>query len=42
MRGCISDLREKAGRYEDKKALSYKSYVDTKLVDDAKKQLGWK
>jgi hypothetical protein len=34
------DLREKAGRYEGKKAPS--SYVDRTLVDDAKKQLGWK
>jgi ABC-type nitrate/sulfonate/bicarbonate transport system substrate-binding protein len=38
----IFDLREKAGRYEGKKAPSYLNYVDTTLVDDAKKQLGWK
>jgi ABC-type nitrate/sulfonate/bicarbonate transport system substrate-binding protein len=36
------DLREKAGKYEGKKAPSYLGYVDTTLVDDAKKQLGWK
>jgi len=36
------DLREKAGRYEGKKAPSYLQYVDTSLVEDAKKQLGWK
>ena len=36
------DLREKAGKYEGKKAPSYLQYVDTTLVDDAKKQLGWK
>ncbi|OGQ80018.1 MAG: hypothetical protein A3F90_05850 [Deltaproteobacteria bacterium RIFCSPLOWO2_12_FULL_60_19] len=36
------DLREKAGRYEGKKAPSYLHYVDTTLVDEAKKQLGWK
>ncbi|HEY2989284.1 MAG TPA: ABC transporter substrate-binding protein [Candidatus Binatia bacterium] len=36
------DLREKAGKYEGKKAPSYLQYVDTSLVDDAKKQLGWK
>ncbi len=36
------DLREKAGRYEGKKAPSYLGYVDTTLVEDAKKQLGWK
>lgn len=38
----IFELREKAGRYEGKKAPSYANYVDTTLVDDAKKQLGWK
>jgi ABC-type nitrate/sulfonate/bicarbonate transport system substrate-binding protein len=38
----IFDLREKAGRYEGKKAPSYLGYVDTSLVEDAKKQLGWK
>jgi len=38
----IFDLREKAGRYESKKAPSYLQYVDTSLVEDAKKQLGWK
>jgi ABC-type nitrate/sulfonate/bicarbonate transport system substrate-binding protein len=36
------DLREKAGRYEGKKVPPYTSYVDVSLVDDAKKQLGWK
>lgn len=36
------DLREKAGRYEGKKAPSYLQYVDTSLVEEAKKQLGWK
>jgi ABC-type nitrate/sulfonate/bicarbonate transport system substrate-binding protein len=36
------DLREKAGRYEGKKAPPYTNYVDTTLVEDAKKQLGWK
>jgi len=38
----IFDLREKAGRYEGKKAPSYLQYVDTSLVEEAKKQLGWK
>lgn len=38
----IFDLREKAGRYEGKKAPSYLQYVDTTLVDDARKQLGLK
>jgi ABC-type nitrate/sulfonate/bicarbonate transport system substrate-binding protein len=38
----IFELREKAGRYEGKKAPSYTGYVDTTLVDDAKKLLGWK
>jgi ABC-type nitrate/sulfonate/bicarbonate transport system substrate-binding protein len=36
------DLREKAGRYEGKKPPSYTNYVDMTLVDEAKKQLGWK
>jgi ABC-type nitrate/sulfonate/bicarbonate transport system substrate-binding protein len=36
------ELREKAGKYEGKKAPSYLQYVDTSLVGDAKKQLGWK
>lgn len=36
------DLREKAGKYEGKKAPPYTNYVDMTLVDDAKKQLGWK
>jgi ABC-type nitrate/sulfonate/bicarbonate transport system substrate-binding protein len=36
------ELREKAGKYEGKKAPSYLQYVDTSLVEDAKKQLGWK
>jgi NitT/TauT family transport system substrate-binding protein len=36
------DLREKAGRYEGKKAPFYTSYVDVTLVEEAKKQLGWK
>ena len=36
------DLREKAGRYEGKKAPSYTGYVDMTLVEEAKKQLGWK
>jgi ABC-type nitrate/sulfonate/bicarbonate transport system substrate-binding protein len=36
------DLREKAGRYEGKKAPPYTNYVDMTLVEDAKKQLGWK
>jgi len=36
------DLRVKAGRYEGKAAPSYTAYVDTTLVDDAKKELGLK
>ncbi len=36
------DLREKAGKYEGKKAPSYLQYVDTTLVEEAKRQLGWK
>ena len=36
------ELREKAGKYEGKKAPSYLQYVDTTIVEDAKKQLGWK
>jgi len=36
------ELREKAGKYEGKKAPSYLRYVDTSLVEEAKKQLGWK
>lgn len=35
-------MREKAGRYEGKKAPSYLQYVDTTIVEEAKKQLGWK
>ena len=35
-------LREKAGKYEGKKAPPYTAYVDVTLVDEAKKQLGWK
>src|SRR5258706_5546140 len=38
----IFELREKAGRYEGKKAPPYTNYVGITLVDDAKKQLGWK
>ncbi len=40
--GKTFELREKAGKYEGKKAPSYLQYVDTSLVEDAKKQLGWK
>jgi len=36
------DLREKAGKYEGKKAPPYTNYVDVTLVEEAKKQLGWK
>jgi ABC-type nitrate/sulfonate/bicarbonate transport system substrate-binding protein len=36
------ELREKAGKYEGKKAPPYTNYVDMTLVEDAKKQLGWK
>jgi ABC-type nitrate/sulfonate/bicarbonate transport system substrate-binding protein len=36
------ELREKAGKYEGKKVPSYLHYVDTTIVEDAKKQLGWK
>ena len=36
------ELREKAGKYDGKKAPPYTNYVDTTLVEDAKKQLGWK
>jgi len=36
------DLRIKAGKYEGKKAPSYVSYVDTSLVEEAKRQLGMK
>ena len=36
------DLREKAGKYEGKKAPPYTNYVDVSLVEDARKQLGWK
>jgi len=36
------DLRIKAGKYEGKKAPSYVSYVDTSLVEEAKRQLGLK
>lgn len=34
------DLRVKAGKYEGKKVPPYTDYVDTSLVDEAKKQLG--
>ena len=36
------DLRVKAGKYEGKKFPSYLNYVDTSLVEEAKKQLGIK
>jgi ABC-type nitrate/sulfonate/bicarbonate transport system substrate-binding protein len=36
------ELREKAGKYEGKKVPSYLQYVDTTIVEEAKKQLGWK
>lgn len=36
------ELRANAGRYEGKKAPSYLQYVDTSLVEEAKKQLGLK
>ncbi len=36
------ELRVKAGRYEGKPTPSYLQYVDTTLVEDAKKQLGLK
>jgi ABC-type nitrate/sulfonate/bicarbonate transport system substrate-binding protein len=36
------ELREKAGKYEGKKPPPYTNYVDVTLVEDAKKQLGWK
>jgi ABC-type nitrate/sulfonate/bicarbonate transport system substrate-binding protein len=36
------ELRVKAGKYEGKPAPSYTAYVDSTLVDDAKKQLGLK
>lgn len=36
------DLRVKAGKYEGKKIPSYLNYVDTSIVEEAKKQLGLK
>lgn len=36
------DLRIKAGKYEGKKTPSYVNYVDTSLVEEAKRQLGLK
>jgi len=36
------ELREKAGKYEGKKPPPYTNYVDVTLVEEAKKQLGWK
>ncbi len=36
------ELRAKAGKYEGKKAPPYTQYVDTSLVEEAKRQLGLK
>lgn len=36
------DLRIKSGKYEGKKIPSYLTYIDTTLVEEAKKQLGLK